>query len=65
VIRQIDVWRVANLTLKRCSDEAMVESTRRVGELAADCDDSGVAVWRGIVDAIGQLVNTTPPGPVY
>jgi hypothetical protein len=28
-------------------------------------DDSGVAVWRQISDAIGQLANTTPPGAVH
>jgi hypothetical protein len=23
------------------------------------------AVWRRIIDAVGQLANTTPPGPVH
>ena len=33
-------------------------------ELAAD-DYNGVAVWRRIRDAVAQLTNKTPPGPVH
>jgi len=42
-----------------------VESARRADELAEDGDDAGVAVWLRIIDAIGQLGNTTPPGAVH
>jgi hypothetical protein len=41
------------------------ESSSRADELAPAGDDNGVAVWRRISDAVGQLVNTTPPGPVH
>jgi hypothetical protein len=51
--------------LKHYGDEAMVEGTRRADELAADGDVAGVSVWRRIIDAIGQLANTTPPGSVH
>ena len=50
--------------LRWYGDTAQVESARRVDELAADGDAVGVAVWRRIIDAVGQLANTTPPGPV-
>jgi hypothetical protein len=33
--------------------------------VASAGDDKGVAVWRRITDAVGQLVNTTPPGPFH
>ena len=65
MIPEIDIWRVANLMLKRYGDNAEEESARRADELVADGDDAGVAVWRRIIDAIGQLVNTTPPGQVH
>jgi hypothetical protein len=65
VIPEIDIWRVANLMLKRYGDDAEVESAKRANELAEVGDYKGAAVWRRVVGAIGQLANTTPPGPVH
>ncbi len=65
MIPEIDIWRVANLMLKRYGDEAEVESARRADELWEDGDAAGVAVWRRVMGAIRQLVNVIPPGPVH
>jgi hypothetical protein len=65
VIPEIDIWRVAHLMLKRYGDNAEAESTRRANELTAAGDPAGEAVWHRIIDAIEQLANTTPPGPVH
>ena len=65
MIPEIDIWRVANLMLKRYGDEADIESAIRAEELAEKGDWTGEAIWRRIINAIGQLVNTTPPGPVH
>jgi hypothetical protein len=65
VIPEIDVWRVANLMLKRYGDEAEAESAIRSAELAEAGDCAGAGVWRRVTDAIGQLKNTTPPGPLH
>jgi hypothetical protein len=65
VIPEIDIWRVANLMLKRYGDEADIESAIRAEELAEAGDPAGEAVWRRIIDAITQLENTTPPGPLH
>jgi hypothetical protein len=65
VIPEIDIWRAATLMLKRYGEKALEESAARVDELATAGDDDGVAVWRRISDAVGQLANTTPPGPVH
>jgi hypothetical protein len=65
VIAEIDIWRVANLMLRRYGDQAEAESAIRSAELAANGDSAGAAVWRRVTGAIGQLVNTTPPGPVH
>jgi hypothetical protein len=51
--------------LKRYGEKALEESAARVDDLATAGDDDGVAVWRRISDAVGQLANTTPPGPVH
>jgi hypothetical protein len=65
VIPEIEIWRVANPMLKRYGDTAQAESARRANELAAVDDLAGVAVWRRIIDAVDQLANTIPPGPVH
>jgi hypothetical protein len=64
VIPEIDIWRAANLMLKRYGDKALEESAGRADELAADGDHNGAATWRRITDAVVQLANQTPPGPV-
>ena len=65
MIPEIDIWRVANLMLKRYGDEADIESAIRAEELAEEGDHNGAAVWRRVTDAIAQLVNKIPPGPVH
>ena len=65
VIPEIDIWRAANLMLKRYGDKALEESEARADELAAADDYNGVAVWRRIRGAVAQLTNKTPPGPVH
>jgi hypothetical protein len=46
--------------LKRYGERALEESAARADELASAGDDNGVAVWRRITDAVGQLINTAP-----
>ena len=65
VIPEIDIWRAANLMLKRYGDKAHEQSVTRAEELAADGDHDGAVTWRRITDAVLQLANTTPPGPVH
>jgi hypothetical protein len=48
MIPEIDIWRVANLMLKRCDNEAVAESVKRADELAASGEDADEAVWRRI-----------------
>jgi hypothetical protein len=65
LIPEFDIWRVATLMLKRYGDEAMMESAKRAENLAADGDGVGAAIWHRVLDAIRQLTNTIPPGPVH
>jgi hypothetical protein len=65
VISEIDIWRVAKLTLRRYGDEAMVESAIRAEELAKEGDVAGAAVWLRIIDAIDHLASEAPSGPVH
>ena len=65
MIAEIDIWRVANLMLKRYGDEADIESAIRAEELADVGDWAGETIWRRIIAAIGQLENTRPPGLLH
>jgi hypothetical protein len=65
MIPVIDIWRVANVMLKRYGDLAEVESARRANELWEVGDAAGVAVSRRVTGAVRQLVNVTPPGPLH
>ena len=65
MIPQIDIWRAAQLMLKRYGERALEESALRADELSSVGDDDGVETWRGIMAAVSQLANTTPPGPVH
>jgi hypothetical protein len=64
-IPEIDIWRAANLMLKRYGEKALQQSTMRADELAADGDHDGAVTWRRITDAVVQLANKVPPGPVH
>jgi hypothetical protein len=65
MIPEIDIWRAANLVLKRYGEKAVEECATRADELFAEGDHAGAAVWCRIADAVGQLANTTPGGPMH
>ena len=62
MIPEIDIWRVANLMLKRYGNRARQESVRHADELWAAGDATGEVIWLRI-GVIGR--NTTPSGPVH
>ena len=49
MIPEIDIWRVANLMLRRYGDEADIESALRAEELFEEGDHNGAAVWRRVI----------------
>jgi hypothetical protein len=65
VIPEIDIWRAANLMLKRYGEKALQQSATRADELAADGDHDGATTWRRITAAVAELANNTPPGPLH
>jgi hypothetical protein len=65
VIPEIDIWRAANLMLKRYDTRALEEAAARADELKSHGDHNGAAIWRRITDAVTQLANKIPPGPVH
>ena len=65
MIPEIDIWRAALLMLKRFGDNAPKESATRAGNLETEGDRDGAATWRRITDAVEQLANPTPTGPMH
>jgi hypothetical protein len=65
VISELQIWRAANLLLKRYGDNAGAKGVARADALAAIGDREGEALWRRITQAVAQLANKTPPGPVH
>ena len=65
VIPEIDIWRAANLMLKRYGEKAFKESTARADELAADGYHDGADTWRRITAAVEQLADNKSSGPLH
>jgi hypothetical protein len=61
VIREIDIWRVALLMVKRYADAAEAKADRRADDLETEGDHTGAAIWRRVTVAIEQLTDTTGP----
>jgi hypothetical protein len=51
--------------LERYGEQAFKESAARADELTVAGDQNGAATWRRITEAVAQLANKTPPGPVH
>ena len=62
MIPEIDIWRAAQLMLKRYGERALEESAVRADELALAGDDDRATTWRRIMSAVTELANKTPPG---
>jgi hypothetical protein len=55
-----DIWRAANLLLKRHSADAEIVAAMRADELLANGDVEGRAVWKQIPAAVTELSRTAP-----
>ena len=65
MVPEIDIWRAAQLMLKRYGEQALEESAARADELSLTGDYDGAATWRRIMAAVAEFANTTPPGPLH
>jgi hypothetical protein len=64
VIPEIDIWRAAQLMLKRYGDRALEESAARAHELATAGDRNGAATWHRSTAAVTETrqPNLARPG---
>lgn len=55
-----DIWRTANLLVKRHGDDAAMVAVRRADELLAAGDADGSAIWIRILGAVVELSRIKP-----
>ena len=58
----IDIYRSANLLIERYGEDAPIHVAMRADELMETGDMEGVTVWKMILKAIKELLDTTRPG---
>ena len=58
----LDIYRSANELIEQHGDAADIEAAMRADELMEAGDMEGVAVWKMILKAIKELLDTTSPG---
>ncbi len=59
-VPDVDIWRAANLLLKRHGRDAAIIAAQRADELLAVGDTDGLAVWKQIVVALLELLRIEP-----
>jgi hypothetical protein len=60
VISDPDIWRAAQLVIKRHGAEAPAFAAQHADELFTEGDHDGAAVWRRIVYAVEELLRMKP-----
>ncbi len=63
MIPDIDIYRVANLLVKRHGQDAPIEAAMRADAMLDKGDLDGYAAWKRILKAVEELQGTAPkPG---
>jgi hypothetical protein len=64
-VPDIDIWRSAKILVDNHGADAPVVASMRAAEMINRGDGEGLAVWKRIMAAIDELLNTTPGGPAH
>ena len=56
-----DVWRSAQVLVKRYGEDAGFEAAKRVDAILEAGDPEGAAAWKRILKAVDELVNKERP----
>ena len=60
-----DIWRAAKLLIDKHGENAGIEASMRADAMLDQGDLDGKAVWLRILEAVKELQNTKPTGPVH
>ncbi len=61
MISDLDIYRSAQVLLKRHGPDAPIQAAMRADELLEAGDLDGYAVWKRIVKAVGELLSKERP----
>jgi hypothetical protein len=59
-MNEIDIWRAANIIVKRHGPYAEFTATRRVDDMIANADPGGETTWKRILRAVRELQRFQP-----
>ena len=60
MLTNLDIYRSANVLVKRHGQDAPIESAMRADAMIEKGDLAGYAVWKRILRAVGELQGTAP-----
>ncbi len=60
MIAELDVWRSANVLVKKHGKDAPIEAAMRADAMLEASDLDGYAVWRRILAAVKELLRKQP-----
>ncbi len=60
MIHDLDIYRSANILVKRCGEDAALKAARRADVMLERGDMDGYAVWKQIVKAVEEMQRTEP-----
>ena len=61
VVEEIDIYRSANLLIKRHGDEAAIFAAMQADACLEKGDLDGKVTWLAVIKAVEELQDTTPP----
>ena len=64
MIADLDIYRSANVLIKRHGQDAPIEATMRADAMLDKGDLDGAAVWKRILKAVGELLSKERPAGV-
>ena len=65
MILDLDIYRSAQVLVKRHGEEAPIHAAMRADAMLERADLGGYAVWRRILRAVGVLQDTEPGGKMH
>ena len=60
MIPDLDIYRSANLLVKQHGQDALIEAAMRADAMLEKGDLDGLATWKRILRAVGELQGTVP-----
>jgi hypothetical protein len=64
-VEDLDIWRTAKLMVERFGKDAVVETSMRADQMAAENDLVGRRVWLLVLAAVREFQDASPKGTIH